>query len=163
MQMKRSSIIAFTILLISIGGITIGWSYWNGKMYEYNHTEFSKKIEGLSLEVKVPTKVPFEKMNVSSSKFDSEKQEMVVTLTNLHKETLEVRITENEVEYKEGLEKESVLLGEGLQGIFLPDDSGKRMIAWRDNDLNYEITYYYKLTPYEVSKEQLIKMAESFE
>ncbi|MGD6831118.1 hypothetical protein ACQCT5_03075 [Sutcliffiella halmapala] len=161
--MKRRSFIAFTFLLISIGGITIGWSNWSGKMYEYNHSDFSKQIEGLPFEAKVPTKVPFEKTNVSSSNFDFEKHEIVVTLTNLHKETLEVRISGKEIEYKKGFEEESVRLGDELQGVFFSDGSGKRILTWQDNDLNYEITYYYKLTPKEVSKEQLIKMAESFE
>jgi len=163
MQMKRRSFIAITILLIIIGGITIGWSNWNGKMYEYNHSEFSKHIEGLSFEAKVPTKVPFNKMKVSSPNFDSEKHEIVVTLTNLHIETLEVRITDNELEYIEGLEKESVRIGEELQGVFFPDVSGKRILSWQDEGLYYEITYFYKFSPKELSKEQLIKMAESFE
>ncbi|MGM0837934.1 MAG: hypothetical protein ACQEV7_17480 [Bacillota bacterium] len=161
--MRKRSFIAITVLLISIGGITIGWSSWSGKMYDYNHSDFAKQIEDLPFESKVPTKVPLKEMNVSTSNIDINQQQIVVTLSNIHKETLDVRITDNKIEYKDGLEKESVRLGGGLQGIFLPDYSGKRILTWQENDIYFEITYYYKFTPIEVSKKQLIKMAESFE
>lgn len=161
--MRKRSVFAFSILLISIGGIMIGWSIWSGKMYAYNHIDFSEKIAVLSFEAKVPTIVPFKEMNVSTSNIDINKKQIIVTLTNIHKETLNVRITKDPIELKEGFEKENVRLGEGLQGVFFPDASGKRILIWQDEDLYYEITYYYKLSPKEVSKKQLIKMGESFQ
>lgn len=50
-----------------------------------------------------------------------------------------------------------------LTGLFVPDENGKRILSWQDDGLHYEIVYYPKITPKEVSKKQLIRMAESFE
>ncbi|MGM0851005.1 MAG: hypothetical protein ACQEWI_00020 [Bacillota bacterium] len=68
----------------------------------------------------------------------------------------------DEIEYPEEIKKEIIKIGSDLNGKYIPEHSGKRIILWQQGELFYEIAFSYKLTPIEVSKEQLINMAESF-
>ena len=117
-------------------------------------------MESTSFKASFPTKVPFEEMLLYD--FGSNKQEVEFTLINVDKEFLRIKITKDEIEYPEGIKKENIKIGSDLKGKFIPEHSGSRVILWEDEELSYEIAYFYKLTPSDVSKEQLIKMAESF-
>lgn len=162
--MSKSKVITFSFLFGLILIVLIEWSSLRGKMYDYNYSDVAKQIEieSLSFETKIPTKVPFEEMYVYESRSDGEKQ-VTVRLFNKHKNALDIRIASNIIDYKDDLKQKDVRIGKNLEGVFISNDSGKRILSWKDEGINYEITYYSKLTPKEISKQQLIKMAESFE
>ena len=161
--MKVTSI-GFVVLLSVIVVITIWISTEKNKMYDYNYLEIVKEIEmeSLPFDAKFPTKVPFEQMTLYESQTDR-KQQMDVTLANVNKSFLEIKISKNRMEYAEGVKRKNVSIDNEFQGTFIPNHSGKRILLWEDNGIFYEITYFQKLTQYEVSKNQLVKMAESFE
>ena len=129
-------------------------------MYDYNYSEVAEKMESTPFDARSPTKVPFEEMILYD--FASNKQEVEYTLFNVDKEFLTIKITKDEIEYPEGIKKENIKIGSDLKGKYIPEHSGSRVILWEDEELSYELAFLYKLTPSEVSKEQLIKMAESF-
>jgi Domain of unknown function (DUF4367) len=157
---KKKKVIIFTFLLGAITVILVGWSVSRGKMYDYNYLEVAEKMKSTPFNASLPTKVPFEEMLLYD--FGSNKQDVKFTLFNADKEFLEIKITKDKIEYPEGIKKENIKIGSDLKGKYIPEHSGSRVILWEDEELSYEIAFLYKLTPSEVSKEQLIKMAESF-
>ncbi|KGP73462.1 DUF4367 domain-containing protein [Pontibacillus yanchengensis] len=155
--MNKKKVIIFILLLGAIIVILVGWAVSRGKMYDFNYSEIVEKMESTPFNASFPTKVPFEEMFLYD--FGSNNQEVEFTLFNVDKEFLRIKITKDEIEYPEGIKKENIKIGSDLKGKYIP---GSRVILWEDEDLLYEIAFFYKLTPSEVSKEQLIKMAESF-
>lgn len=163
MSKKRKNIVkTFAVLLAVIVVVTIGWSTLSGQMYEYKSSEVAKEVDHLPFDTKIPTKVPFKEMSVWESNSEGE-QQVVVGLSNVDKESLDIRITNNSIEYPNDLERKNVRIGKDIEGVFIPADSNKRILSWQDDGIHYEITYFSKITPMEVSKKQLVKMAESFE
>lgn len=160
--MVKSKAATYSLLAGLILIVIIGWSSFRGKMYDFDNTEVIQQIEMFDLpyETKIPSEVPLVEMNLYESKYENE--QVTVTLINRDKDALDIRISENSFNYKADLEQENIVIGKEKQGFFIPNDSGKRILYWNDEGVNYEITYYSKLTPKEISKKQFVKMAESF-
>ncbi|BCB05232.1 hypothetical protein [Bacillus sp. KH172YL63] len=152
--------IIITLLLGAITVLMVGWSVSRGKMFDFNESELAKKMEGAPFQVKVPTKVPFEDMELYKHKYSSE--EIEFTLFNADKEFLTVRAVKEEMEYPEEIKKKEMTIGSDGHGQYIPDYAGNRIISWQNEDLFYELAYSYKFSPGEVSRGQLMKMAESF-
>lgn len=130
-------------------------------MYDFDATEVRKEIEldHLPFETKLPTQVPFKNMSLLESGSDG-KTFVKVTLFNKDKNVLDFRISSNGFQYTDDTKKTRI--GKNIDGMFVPDEAGNRILSWQDEGIYYEIIYYPKLTPKELSKNQLVKMAESF-
>lgn len=161
--MNKGKVKSFIWLGILIA-ILIGWFTLRGMMYDFNNSEVAKQIANANLpfHAKIPTKVPFEKMYLWESQSDG-KQQIEIDLLNHNKEVIEINITKNKIEYANDLKRQNVIIGESIDGVFIPDDDGNRKLIWQDGGIYYQITCFGKFSPNEVSKRQLIKMAESFE
>jgi hypothetical protein len=160
--MTKVKVVAFSLLAVLILLATVGWLN-RGKMYDFDHSEVKKELAmyNLPFEAKIPSKVPLVDMWLYEANHDDE--QVTVTLMNVNKDALGIRISKNSFHYKDDVKQKEIIIGKEKQGGFIPDDSGKRILYWEDDGVYYEITYYSKLTPMEISKKQLVKMAESFE
>ncbi|MFE8699923.1 hypothetical protein ACFYKX_04720 [Cytobacillus sp. FJAT-54145] len=154
-KMKGTAVVLIFILML------VGWSTFRGKMYDIDHSEVSQVLETFSHDIKSPTKVPFKDLQLWEYKKESDNQ-TVITLMNVNKSTLDIRVSKDKIDFNKNIKKEHVTLNGDLEGVYFPDSSGKRILVWQDHSIYYEITYYPKLTLQEVSKQQLIRMAESF-
>ncbi|MEN8698311.1 DUF4367 domain-containing protein [Bacillus infantis] len=156
---KRGILILVVLLLAAAGG---GWTYARGNMHEYDYTQETTQLkrEKLPMEIKLPERMPFPDMKVWETYSDGVGQ-VDLTFMNKNKNTVELVIKKEEFEYEEGLKQEEVRIGD-LEGRFIPDDDDKRILYWEDDGVHYQITYIPLLTPSEVSRTQMIKMAESF-
>ncbi|MCA0151036.1 hypothetical protein LCD52_20065 [Rossellomorea vietnamensis] len=146
------------ILVASILTILFIWSELRGRMYDLHYIP---KASEMTFEFKTPTQVPFAKMKVTDFSVGEDQREAGISLLNADINMMDIRITSSKPEYEKG-EVERVKIGHDIFGEFIPDDSGRRILTWKD-DMYYEVIYYPKLTPKEVSKTQLIQMAESFQ
>ncbi|WP_147536162.1 DUF4367 domain-containing protein [Bacillus marasmi] len=162
MVSKKVIITAFILFVIVTAGIMIGWSAGRAELYDYDYSNIGDLNDGLLFDYMIPTKVPFEEMKITDSKIENSGQQLVIELMNKNKEFIDIRISTNPVQYDENIKIEKVSIGNNAQGFFIPNDEGKRILSWQNDGFYYEITYFFKLTPSEVSKKQLIKMAESF-
>ena len=162
MVRKKIFIIAM-IIFIMVTSVMIGWSIGSGKMYDYDSSTIRELNNGRSFEYRIPTKVPFKDMKITESKMDNSGQQLVIALMNKNKEFLDIRITTTPVQHDEDIKIEKVNIGQNSKGSFISNHDGKRILYWQDDGVYYETTYFIKLLPSEVSKKQLIKMAESFE
>jgi hypothetical protein len=158
LNVTKGKIIISAILLTSIGAILFMWSELGGRMYDLHYTP---KASQMSFEFKTPTQVPFAEMKVTDFSVGEDQREAGMSLLNADINMMDIRITSSKPEYEKG-EVERVKIGHDIFGEFIPDDSGRRILTWKD-DMYYEVIYYPKLTPKEVSKTQLIQMAESFQ
>ncbi|TYS55921.1 hypothetical protein FZC74_17840 [Sutcliffiella horikoshii] len=126
--MTKIKITGMAILLTFLVGLTVGWSIWKGKLYEYDHEAFQSIAASLTFENKVPMEVPFEELEVSQRNFDKQNEKLNVTLTNVNKETLEVYIGIEPKESLDELKEEEVQINNN-RGTFISKDSGKRILA----------------------------------
>ncbi|WP_335870142.1 hypothetical protein [Bacillus sp. 2205SS5-2] len=95
-------------------------------MYDYNYSEVAKKLETAPFNTNIPTKVPFEDMQLKD--FGSNNQKVEFTLFNVDKEFLTVNILKDEIEYPKEIKKENIKIGRDVNGKYIPDHSGKRII-----------------------------------
>ncbi|MBO8155090.1 MAG: hypothetical protein H0Z32_01405 [Bacillaceae bacterium] len=160
--MKKGKVLSAALIIAVIFGMTISWSSLNVEMYDYHHSEAANQMESFPFKAKLPTKIPFEDMKLMNVNIEEDKQQAVITLFNAKKNMIDIKISPHKSEYEQELTKRSVRIGKDITGIFIPEYSGKRILTWKDGQLYYEISYYYKLTKWEVSKQQLVKMAASF-
>ncbi|MGG4166262.1 hypothetical protein ABEW00_02085 [Rossellomorea vietnamensis] len=151
---KRKIFIA-ALFFASILIILFVWSELRGRMYDLHYTPKDNYA------FKTPTKVPFAEMKVSDFSVVEDQREAEMSLVNADKNMMDIRITSSKPEYTAD-KIEKVKIGHDIYGDFIPNDSGRRVITWKD-DRYYEVIYYPKLTPKEVSKTQLIQTAESFQ
>ncbi|WP_226673544.1 hypothetical protein [Rossellomorea aquimaris] len=151
--------VIFTVLLCtSILIILFVWSELRGRMYDLHYTP---KASQMSFEFKTPTQVPFTEMKVTEFSVGKDQQEAEMSLLNADKNMIDIRVTSSKPQYAKDKIKR-VKIGHDFYGEFIPNDSGRRVLTWKD-DMYYEVIYYAKLTPKEVSKTQMIQMAESFQ
>jgi hypothetical protein len=87
-------------------------------------------------------------------------QQAEISLLNADINVMDIRITSSKPKYAAD-KIERVKIGHDIYGNFIPNVDGRRILTWKD-EMYYEIIFYPKLTPKEVSKTQLIQMAESF-
>ncbi|PFA69724.1 hypothetical protein CN378_02850 [Bacillus sp. AFS015802] len=157
MNVTKRKIIFSVILLAAIGAIILVWSEFRERMYDLYYTP---KASQMTFEFKTPTQVPFAEMKVNDFSVGEDQQEAEMSL-NADINMMDIRISSSKPEY-EADKVERVKIGHDTFGDFIPNNSGRRILAWKD-DMYYEIIYYPKVTPKEVSKIQLIQMAESFQ
>ncbi|PRX75966.1 hypothetical protein B0G93_111100 [Bacillus sp. V-88] len=146
------------IVVASILTILFIWSELRDRMYDLHYTP---KASQMTFEFKTPTQVPFAEMKVTGFTVGEDQREAEMSLLNADINMMDIRISSSKPEY-EADKIERVKIGHDIYGDFIPDIAGRRVLSWKD-DLYYEVTYYPKLTPKEVSKTQLIQMAESFQ
>lgn len=149
---------AILLALVSIISIILVWSELRGRMYDLHYIP---KVSQMSFEFKTPTKVPFAEMKVTNFSVGLEQQEAEMSLLNADINMMDIGISSSKPEY-EADNIERVKIGHDTYGEFIPNDSGRRILTWKD-EIYYEIIYYPKVTPEEISKTQLIQMAESFQ
>ncbi|MEI2666518.1 hypothetical protein [Rossellomorea sp. LJF3] len=157
MNVTRRKIVFSVILLAAIGAILLVWSELRERMYDLHYTP---KASQMTFEFKTPTQVPFAEMKVTDFTVGEDQREAEMSLLNADINMMDIRISSSKPEY-EADKIERVEIGQDMYGDFIPNDAGRRILTWKD-DLYYEMIYYPKLTPREVSKTQLIQMAESF-
>ena len=157
-KVTKPKVIFFVLLFASILIILFVWSELRGRMYDLHYTP---KASQMSFEFNMPTQVPFAEMKVTDFSVGKDQQEAEISLLNADKNMIDIRVTSSKPQYaKDKIER--VKIGHDFYGEFIQNDSGRRVLTWKD-DLYYEVIYYAKLTPKEVSKTQMIQMAESFQ
>ncbi|MGG3915060.1 hypothetical protein [Rossellomorea vietnamensis] len=158
MRGTKRKLIFSVILVASILSILFVWSELRDRMYDLHYTPNASQM---AFEFKAPTKVPFAEMKVTDFSVGEDQGEAEMSLLNADINMMDIRISSSKPEYaKDNIEK--VKIGSDFYGDFIPNDSGRRVLTWKD-EMYYEVIYYPKLTPKEVSKTQLIQMAESFQ
>ncbi|MDX8344980.1 hypothetical protein [Rossellomorea sp. YZS02] len=154
-KVTRLQIIVSVLLFASVVTIGFVWTEHRGRMHDLQYTSKSNH------EFKFPSQVPFAEMIVTDFSVGENQQTAAISLLNADKNMMDIRITSSKPEY-ESEKTKRVKIGEDMYGEFIPNDSGRRVLTWKD-DLYYEVIYYAKLTPKEVSKTQMVQMAESFQ
>ncbi|MBN8191964.1 hypothetical protein JI667_07385 [Bacillus sp. NTK074B] len=108
--------------------VTIGfiWTEHRGRMYSLQYTPESKH------EFKIPAQVPFAEMKVTDVSVGEDQQEAAISLLNADKNIMDIRITSSKPEYAAD-KVNRVKIGEDMNGDFIPDDSGRRVLPGRMN------------------------------
>jgi hypothetical protein len=179
-ERKKSHIFNIVLSVIVSCAVLFGIGYFvGGKMglfptesiqpeenlFAFNPEELKAEIKNLNVtfEYKLPTKSPFhvDKTQVDKPPFDNNM--IMVDIIGLENEQLlTLTITDREVHHNYDRAVESVKV-DNLEGTFWVNDNGGKILEWVEEGITYTLAYAGFLSEVDVSKEELIFMAESFQ
>ncbi|MFD1019488.1 DUF4367 domain-containing protein [Thalassobacillus hwangdonensis] len=136
------------------------------------------EMEGVEFHPRLPTAVPFEVKEVRIDETTPKSTYVDVKVTDqlsidvfgTNGEWLKIHILKGNSGngYEgEGVQTEEVSIGDD-SGTYYKDDTEKQSVVWSEDDASYHMTYGYmdhenKSDSLNITKEQLIKIAERFE
>ncbi len=157
-------------ILIAIPFLLLGCSNLskNSQLSEFDNSDLKTKLEDQAFQPKLPSKLPFE---VEQAEFTPPpKDYMPVTIHFLssrngngdHLELLIFNHKDGGNVQHSGVKFEDVKIGD-IKAKYAVNDSEAMMLNWTEDDIFYGLTYYGKQSDTEITKEDLIETAKSFE
>ena len=158
--MKKLIVVLLTIPLFLIGcsGGT------QSTLADFDHTQLKKQIEDQGFQPKLPAKMPFEGAKAEFSPPPNQQEVLIFDFFS-HGEENNNHLGLMIVNGKKGssnMEFEDVSIGD-LKGKYAVNNAEAQTLRWKDGEIEYSLTYYGKQSDKEVSKEELIETAKSFE
>jgi hypothetical protein len=158
--------LAFTIgvltLFVVIGGRQLGFldgnNAANDNQFVYQGTE---EILELDEEYNIPKSFPFKVVESSVNTAPSGNM-YTVDFFGEHNEQITLRITENEEVFSVNLEREDVNIGK-LSGKYVVNENGVQLLSWKEGDTFYTLANIPNNTETEITKDELITVANSSE
>ena len=151
-------------LLLAIPLMLLGCSSGSDvTLHSFDNSVLKEQTKEQSFQPELPTKVPFK---VTDAQFSPPpKQDTVLTFdfysqgeSNNHLSLMVVKgkIASTEREFEE------VEIGDE-KGGYAVNGAGAQILKWSKGDVDYALTYFAKQSDDQISKEQLIETAKSFE
>ncbi|WP_226672264.1 hypothetical protein [Rossellomorea aquimaris] len=148
-------------IFVYFGGTQLGIFGSNASAPLY---EASDRPEVLGREFKYITKVPFEVKNVSTKTGDGPTgSRQVITLMGPEKQTIRISFQLLEPGTDTTLSQDPVKVGSS-QGSYTESEDALKvsMLTWIEGDAMYDMTYMPARSGVTLSKDEMIKLAESF-
>ncbi|MBX0356807.1 DUF4367 domain-containing protein [Halobacillus sp. Nhm2S1] len=153
------------ILLIALPVFIVGCGSTDG-LQEFDPTGLNEELEKVSFQPQLPTELPFEVKQADLSR-PPELQQPVNTLNfdfygegNEHLSLLTVNGSEVSSTSEEDYQEVEI---DHISGGYFINDSGDQTLRWQEGDIQYVLKSMDQGSESDVSKADLIKMAESFE
>jgi hypothetical protein len=153
-------ILLFTIVCLSLVGCN-----QESTLYEYDNSALQKKLHKMDLvdyDIRTPSIMPFK---VADEQIETNGRLITVTFHGKNEEKLDLKIVKQpDVNYVAGDDREEIMVGDE-KGVYLIPSGRKSImiINWNIGPVAYDMGYYNLLSKKEISKVDLIKIAESFE
>ncbi|MGG4166409.1 DUF4367 domain-containing protein [Rossellomorea vietnamensis] len=159
--MKR---LLFFLLVIPIFlfGCNNGENGNNSSLNDFDNTELKEQLKDQDFQPKLPSKTP---IAVENAQFDPPVEGREVLTFDFFGEESHLglmTVRGKKVSNSSDIEYEEVEIGE-LKGKYGVNDAGVMNLYWTDDKTYYRLTYYGKQSEKEITKEELIATAESFE
>ncbi|SET52121.1 protein of unknown function [Salinibacillus kushneri] len=151
----------FVLLFFAIFLIT-GCSNQNSDMYEVNQTDVTEKLDNIDFEYKLPMKMPFEVESTQINQPPTDQSMFSVAFYGVGGEYLFLDVSNSDVKQSTGNQTEEVSI-DNLKGTFLEHNQGAKVLFWKENEVTYQLSLKESGDQDRYSKEDLIKIAESFE
>ena len=154
--MKKLIMLLFVVLLSAIVGCNNGQ-----ELISFNNEELSKELKNEGVEPKLPTQFPME-VNDYEIQLPPHKSSIYpVMFKGKGVEIFNLRIHSGDVSFHGEFEKEDVKVN-GNEGFYTEDDVAGLDLSWADGDYYYILNYQTIGLNTEVTKETMVRIAESF-
>ncbi|MBM7602428.1 DUF4367 domain-containing protein [Metabacillus litoralis] len=161
--MKKIGFMLLPILLLVIG-CSGGTS-----LTEFDNTKLKEELNDQAFQPKLPTKLPFEVEEAAFTTPPQEQQPSNILSFDFfgsgdengkgnHLSLMAV----NGGKVESNIEYEDVKIGD-LNGSYEVNDEEEMILNWSENDIHYRLTFYVQQSDNELTKEELIETAKSFE
>ncbi|PGY12642.1 DUF4367 domain-containing protein [Bacillus sp. AFS031507] len=154
----------FLFLLAFVPLLLMGCTASGSNLYEFDHSKLKEQVKDQEFQPELPSKLPLENMKASFSPIpDQADVQTFDFFTNGkgNKNHLELLVV-NKKASSSNLKFEEVEIGD-LNGQYAVNDEKAQILRWKENNLEYTLTYYGQQSDKELSKEDLIETAKSFE
>ncbi len=153
----------FVVLLVLAGCST------SGNLYDYDDTKLKEGLEERAFQPRVPTKLPFDdgQADLNPPIELGEGQDDTVIMIDFtssgegNRNLMGLEIVKD-IDVHSDMEYETVDIGE-LKGQFAETEAGNMVLNWKEDNMNYTLSYYKEQSDTEITKEDLIETAKSFE
>lgn len=161
--MKKILVMLLPILLLVLG-CSAGTS-----LTEFDNTKLKEEINDQAFQPELPTKLPFE---IEEAVFTIPPQEQqpsnILSFDFFGSEDENGKgnhlslMAVNGGKVESNIEYEDVKIGD-LKGNYAVNDEEEMILNWSENDIHYRLTFYVQQSENEVTKDDLIETAKSFE
>ncbi len=148
------------LLLVVLLFATAGCN--NGQeLIGFNNEELSKELKNEGIQPKLPTQFPMEVDGYELQLPPHKSAIYPVMFKGKEGEIFNLRVHTGDVSYHGEFKKEDVEVN-GNEGFFTEDDRAGLDLAWAEGDYYYILNYQTVGLDTEVTKETMIRVAESF-
>ncbi|WP_409250609.1 DUF4367 domain-containing protein [Bacillus sp. SCS-153A] len=148
-------------LLIGILFLTAcGNSGASADLEDFNHSNLKESLQEEAFQSKLPTRTPFEVEGATFTPTPGDQRETIQTFQfhGVDDEFMDLKTYSGEAHFSGNQDDEQVNIGEN-EGTFGETENGSLSLYWQDGNL----TYHLMANGEEVTKEELIATAESFD
>jgi hypothetical protein len=134
----------------------------DSSLHDFDNSDLREQLNQQDFKPKLPSKTPIE---VKDAQFDPPIAGHEIVTFDLYGEGSHMglmMVRGKEVSNRSDNEYEEVEIGD-VKGEYGVDDAGVMHLDWTDDRIHYRLTYYGEQSEKEITKEELIETAESFE
>jgi hypothetical protein len=153
--MKRLFVL-FVILFLG----ACGNSGTSSSLEDFDNSNLKEELKEEAFQSELPTKMPFEVKEATFTPTPGEQREVMQTFQfdGVDGQFMDLKTNSGEVHFSGTDNEEQVEIGDN-EGTFGKTENGSLSLHWKDGDL----TYHLMANGDEVTKEELIETATSFE
>lgn len=132
----------------------------SSNLKDFDHSNLKEDLQDETLQSELPTKTPFEVEGATFTPTPGDQRETIQTFQfhGVNDELMDLKTFNGEANFSGTDNDEQVEVGEN-EGTIGETENGSLSLHWKDGDL----TYHLMANGDEVTKDELIETAESFE
>jgi hypothetical protein len=154
----------FFVILITLSLLLLGCNSTNSTaLTEFDNSQLKEKIKDAKFQPKLPTKLPFEVSNAEFNPPPNSGDTLIFDFTSEGEDNnnhLGLKIVKGKIISTDN-KGEKVEIGDN-DGRYAENDADTQTLTWQEEEISYSLTYFGNQSDKEISKEELIKTAESF-
>ncbi|QHE51248.1 hypothetical protein [Pontibacillus sp. HMF3514] len=152
-MMKRA---LMTLLIVPL---LISCSNQSSDVQDYNVSKVLNKIEDENFNSALPTQLPFKLDLIQVKPTPKGQPGHFIEYIGKQGQMIELFVTTSEVNFnKENFSEVSIIDQKGWY-----TEQGPQILAWKQNNTHYKLSYYSFKSDKDVTKEQMVQVAESLE
>lgn len=153
------------IILITLSVFLIGCNSTNStSLPEFENSTLKEKIKDAEFQPKLPTKLPFDASKAEFNPPPNSDDTLIFDFTSEGEDKnnhLGLKVVKGKKISRDN-KGEEVEIGDN-SGFYAENDADTQTLTWQEEEISYTLTYFGNQSYKEISKEELIKTAESFQ
>ncbi|GGF26879.1 hypothetical protein GCM10010954_27400 [Halobacillus andaensis] len=160
--MKAVQRLFFVTMLVFLVGCSDGSA---DDLEPFDHSALEEELNAESFQPKLPAQLPYEVEDYNYTPGPMSQKDTLLNFEFIGKgpTIIELMTTKGDINYGDDVATEQVEVGD-TQGEYgeSKDESSKRLV-WKEDDISYELKYFMEGSEKNITKDELIQSAESFQ